>query len=41
MRITFADITDSSNVFESEFDGFLGMAPYSQKPEEKAYNFLW
>ena len=41
MRISFADITYSTTVFDSEFDGFLGMAPYSEKPEEKAYNFLW
>ena len=40
-RIKFAEITDSSELYDSEFDGFLGLAPYSKDDNKFIYNFLY
>ena len=40
-RIKFASITNSSEVYDSEFDGFLGLAPYTKDNNNFIYNFLF
>jgi hypothetical protein len=40
-RISFASITGSSTLYDSEFDGYLGLAPYSADRNNFMYNFLY
>jgi len=40
-RIKFAAITESSEMYDSEFDGFLGLAPYTKDNNNFIYNFLY
>jgi len=37
---TFA-VIDANSKFTSIYDGFVGLAPYSDNEERKKRNFLW
>lgn len=39
--LKFQDITSTTSQFTSEFDGYLGLGPYSENPAMKSYNFMW
>lgn len=34
-------VLDATNKFTSIYDGFIGLAPYSDNEERKKRNFLW
>jgi hypothetical protein len=40
-QATFMAAIESTTRYSSKFDGHLGLAPYSERPEFKQYNFMW
>ena len=40
-QATFMAVIESTTSYKSQFDGHLGLAPYSERPEFKQYNFMW
>jgi len=40
-NLTFLSIILSRKPYKSNYDGALGLAPYSANNESKEYNFMW
>ena len=39
--LKFMSVTQANNAFSTEYDGFVGIAPYSDESHIKQYNFMY